>query len=133
MEEQYNFLVTREEKMGAVVRAGNYREARDLACKLPAQCYVSIGCLPHYSADDIIDEDSAATDYGIGYVYTAAEIKSGICSSEHDKRPTERTKLSEKQKADALQCLIDNGIDKDESETVLQALCYILLNTEIEN
>lgn len=32
----------------------------------------------------------------------------------------------------ALTCLQDNGIDKDECPIVLQALCYILLDTEIE-
>lgn len=32
----------------------------------------------------------------------------------------------------ALQCLADNGIDKDECPIVLQALCYILMDTEIE-
>ena len=32
----------------------------------------------------------------------------------------------------ARQCLIDNGIETDEAETVLQALCYILLNEEIQ-
>jgi len=32
----------------------------------------------------------------------------------------------------AKQCLIDNGIDFDEVETVLQALCYILFDEETE-
>ena len=32
----------------------------------------------------------------------------------------------------AKQCLIDNGIEVDEAEVVLQALCYILLNEETE-
>lgn len=31
----------------------------------------------------------------------------------------------------AEQCLIDNGIDKDEACVVLQALGYILLDTEL--
>lgn len=35
--------------------------------------------------------------------------------------------------ADAIQCLIDNGIDPDEAETVLQALGYILLDAELFN
>ena len=30
----------------------------------------------------------------------------------------------------AKQCLIDNGIEIDEAEVVLQALCYILINEE---
>lgn len=30
----------------------------------------------------------------------------------------------------ATQCLIDNGIDSDEAEIVLQALCYILCDEE---
>lgn len=32
----------------------------------------------------------------------------------------------------AKQCLIDNGIDTDEANVVLQALCYILCNEETE-
>lgn len=32
----------------------------------------------------------------------------------------------------AKQCLIDNGIEIDEAEVILQALCYILLNEETE-
>ena len=31
----------------------------------------------------------------------------------------------------AKQCLIDNGIEKDEADTVLQALGYILLNCDL--
>ena len=41
--------------------------------------------------------------------------------------------LTEKQIEDAKQCLIDNGIDEDEAETVLQALGYILLDVEMYN
>lgn len=36
-----------------------------------------------------------------------------------------------KQINDALQCLVDNGIERDEAATVLQALGYILLNVEL--
>lgn len=32
----------------------------------------------------------------------------------------------------ALKVLIDNGIDKDEAETVLQAIGYALIDTELE-
>lgn len=32
----------------------------------------------------------------------------------------------------AKQCLIDNGIEVDEANIVLQALCYILMNEETE-
>ena len=32
----------------------------------------------------------------------------------------------------AKQCLIDNGIERDEADVVLQALCYILLDEETE-
>jgi hypothetical protein len=32
----------------------------------------------------------------------------------------------------AKKCLADNGIEKDETDTVLQALCYILLDIETE-
>ena len=39
----------------------------------------------------------------------------------------------EKAKYDkAQQCLIDNGIPQDEAFIILQALCYILLDKEIE-
>lgn len=31
----------------------------------------------------------------------------------------------------ANRCLMDNGIEPDDCETVLQALCYILLDVEI--
>lgn len=31
----------------------------------------------------------------------------------------------------AVQCLIDNGIEADEAEIVLQAIGYILLDTEL--
>lgn len=33
----------------------------------------------------------------------------------------------------ATKCLIDNGIETDEAETVLEALCYILMDEEIES
>lgn len=39
--------------------------------------------------------------------------------------------LSDEKVRKALTCLEDNGIDKDECEIVLQALCYILMDTEI--
>lgn len=32
----------------------------------------------------------------------------------------------------AKQCLIDNGIDMDEADIILQALCYILVDEETE-
>jgi hypothetical protein len=32
----------------------------------------------------------------------------------------------------AKRCLADNGIEEDETDTVLQALCYILLDVETE-
>lgn len=31
----------------------------------------------------------------------------------------------------AIQCLIDNGIEADEAETVLQAIGYILIDEEL--
>lgn len=39
--------------------------------------------------------------------------------------------ISEDQIHKAMQCLVDNGIEEDEACTVLQALGYILLNTEL--
>ena len=32
----------------------------------------------------------------------------------------------------AKQCLIDNGIEPDEADIVLQAICYILMDEETE-
>ena len=42
------------------------------------------------------------------------------------------TELTKQQIIDALRCLYDNGIDAGECDTVLQALCYILLDKEID-
>lgn len=39
--------------------------------------------------------------------------------------------ITQKQLRDAEQCLIDNGIDDDETMNILQALGYILLDTEL--
>ena len=33
---------------------------------------------------------------------------------------------------EARQCLINNGVDEDEADLVLQALCYIILDEETE-
>lgn len=44
---------------------------------------------------------------------------------------TSQETVPEEKIACAKQCLIDNGIEDDEAETVLQALCYILMDTEI--
>lgn len=41
------------------------------------------------------------------------------------------TKISKSQIKKAEKCLADNGIEKDETETVLQALGYILLDVEL--
>ena len=46
--------------------------------------------------------------------------------------PIQKQYLSESDIDKACLCLRDNGIDEDEIDTVLQALCYILLDTEIE-
>jgi hypothetical protein len=40
--------------------------------------------------------------------------------------------ITKEQFESARQCLIDNGIDSDETNVVLQALCYILCNEETE-
>ena len=41
--------------------------------------------------------------------------------------------MTQEQIDKAMQCLVDNGIEPDEASTVLQALCYILLDEEIEH
>lgn len=45
--------------------------------------------------------------------------------------PVKTTEIAPSQVNAAMQCLIDNGIEKDEAATVLQALGYILLDTEL--
>lgn len=47
----------------------------------------------------------------------------------HDEQ--EATGITEEKIRKAERCLIDNGIDEDEADTVLQALGYILLDTEL--
>lgn len=44
-----------------------------------------------------------------------------------------QTLLTKSKVEAAMRCLEDNGIEPDETATVLQALCYILLDAEIEN
>ena len=41
--------------------------------------------------------------------------------------------ISKEQIEKALKCLVDNGIDKDEAETVLRAIGYTLLNAELSD
>ena len=41
--------------------------------------------------------------------------------------------ISKEQIKKTLKCLVDNGIDKDEAETVLQAIGYTLLNAELSD
>jgi hypothetical protein len=49
------------------------------------------------------------------------------------KQSNMETTVMTQRKFDAgLRCLTDNGIEADEAETVLQALCYILLDEETE-
>lgn len=44
----------------------------------------------------------------------------------------EKTVVTQEAFDNAKICLIDNGIDEDEANTVLQALCYILCDEETE-
>lgn len=41
--------------------------------------------------------------------------------------------ISKEQIEKTLKCLVDNGIDEDETETVLQAIAYTLLNVELSD
>ena len=52
---------------------------------------------------------------------------------ERSKEGFVQTQLTKSKMEAAMRCLEDNGIESDETEVVLQALCYILLDTEIEN
>lgn len=45
--------------------------------------------------------------------------------------PIEAKEITPMQVNAAMQVLIDNGIEEDEAATVLQALGYVLLNTEL--
>lgn len=58
-----------------------------------------------------------------------ANIKTRLVQSEKSDRDTNLPSAEAVQKA--LQCLSDNGIEADETETVLQALGYILFDAEI--
>ena len=42
-------------------------------------------------------------------------------------------KITKEQIKKTEQCLVDNGIEADEASTVLQAIGYILLDTELYN
>lgn len=44
-----------------------------------------------------------------------------------------RVKINKNMIKKAQECLADNGIDRDETATVLQALGYILLDSELED
>ena len=41
--------------------------------------------------------------------------------------------ISKEQIEKTLKCLVDNGIDEDEAETVLQAIGYTQLNAELSD
>jgi hypothetical protein len=60
-------------------------------------------------------KNSAAPD-------TAIELR-GVILHDHE--------ITSAQVSAAIQCLVDNGVDQDEAETVLQALGYILLDTDL--
>ena len=45
--------------------------------------------------------------------------------------PVKTQEITPKQINSALKCLVDNGFDEYEAVTVLQALGYILLDTEL--
>lgn len=44
-----------------------------------------------------------------------------------------KTVITDEMVKKAQQVLVDNGIDTDETATVIQAIGYVLLNTELEN
>ena len=44
----------------------------------------------------------------------------------------ETTELNEDNIKRALQVLIDNGIEKDEADTVLEAIGYVMLDTDLD-
>lgn len=81
------------------------------------QCYLKFESEKHDMEDKIVLMRGLENDKSTYQKWTF-----GITSQET---------VPEEKIASAKQCLIDNGIEDDEAETVLQALCYILMDTEI--
>lgn len=81
------------------------------------QCYLKFKSEKHDMEDKIVLMRGLENDKSTYQKWTF-----GITSQET---------VPEEKIARAKQCLIDNGIEDDEAETVLQALCYILMDTEI--
>lgn len=89
------------------------------------------------SDEDDVEKWARYIDYLIEWAFdhsdtTAYNNKSPACYDEWD--DNEDDKLAKRMRIEtALQCLRDNGIDKQECPEVLKALCYILCDDEIED
>ena len=79
-----------------------------------------------FRGDYLDDFDNTIEDAKITVEIMTIPVRVTDCHRKPD------NKISKWQFDNALKCLMDNGIEADEAETVLQALCYILLDTEID-
>ena len=59
------------------------------------------------------------------------ELEFDLAGALHKDAPVSLNKLSEEKAVAAKKCLVDNGVEPDEAETVLQALGYILMDKEL--
>ena len=75
---------------------------------------------------DTHEDDHFITAFDYGFVEYYIVDQEVLCIPEHDQKTFDNDKVSA-----AKQCLIDNGIEADEAESVLQALGYILMDKEL--
>lgn len=97
------------------------------------------GCCPVCGSDKLNYDSVQDCDIGVCYPWVCEDCRSAgkecysIDFDSHQDVYVADGYLLQEQVDAALKCLIDNGIDKDESATVLQALCYILMDKEIDD
>ena len=94
-------------------------ETNDLA--LPNGCYVDASWKVDAEDEDFVRE-----------FYNNNQKDENVCTNDLSPFDCNMYKpvTTKEQFESARQCLIENGIDSDEANTVLQALCCILCNTE---
>lgn len=65
------------------------------------------------------------------FIHTPNSHLDNLTREAEAQRTTDEEAIYDERISKAEQCLIDNGIEPDESSTVLQALGYILLDEEL--
>lgn len=86
---------------------------------------------PYCKSNEVISTPYIYCDCGQKVYLTEESNKCNKCGLSYNYYG-QKTQLSSWKFKKAKQCLIDNGIEADESEIVLQALIYILLDEESE-